>query len=50
VAGVGEAFVADFAGLDVVRASGRDGHRRGAGVCAQTVRIGESCGVITDLG
>jgi hypothetical protein len=49
VADVREAFVADLAGLDVVRASGRDRHRRGAGERAQTVRIGESCGVVTDL-
>jgi hypothetical protein len=46
---VAEAFVADLAGLDVARASGRDRHRRGAGERAQTVRIGESCRVITAL-
>jgi hypothetical protein len=46
---VAEAFVADLAGLDVARSTRRDRHRRGAGERAQTVRIGESCGVIADL-
>src|SRR5262245_49922552 len=50
VAGIVEAFVADLASLDVVRAAGRDRDRRGAGIGAKAAGVGESGWVVADFG